>query len=149
MRMLARCSSTEPKTCLLTSKNQIFSGRRGCSRRRLMASEDTARRPSAPWTRRAKSPSRLHSPLPSSPSRGVLPAALAVSEGAVVGTAKAMELDASAGGEGMFSSFAGSAADVGLPGISGSFPVSDSAGGGSALTPLIPRSSVSKTTHAH
>ena len=62
MKMLAMCTSTEPNTCLDTSKYQIFSGRCGRSLYRLYTRASRARAPRAAWTSSAKDPRSWHSP---------------------------------------------------------------------------------------
>lgn len=160
MRMLARWSRTEPNTCLDTSKNQIFIGLRGDSLHLLNASEDTASRPSRPWTSRAKSPSRLHSPLPLSLSMGLtFPAAsstgLASSsidtglpEGSSGGASSSSAFTVSSSSSGVGSAAAGAGVGVGSGvGVGFSFGGALSMGTGSDLTPSIPNSSVSKTAN--
>lgn len=63
IKRLATCSNAEPTTCFDASKAQIFRGRWGLSRHRLKTSTSSAKTPSAPWMKRAKGPSSLHSPF--------------------------------------------------------------------------------------
>jgi len=134
MSTFARCSKTEPKTCFDTSKNQILTGRLGDSLIRLTTSDETASRPRAPCTRRAKFPSRLHSPPSSSLSMGLVCAEIGSAgfAGAAEGTT---------GGASLLSAFTVLSEAAGGDSLAGS-----SVCEGSASTPSMPRSSVSKTT---
>lgn len=60
---LATCSKPEPTTCFDASNAQIFRGRWGLSHNRLKTRTKSAKIPSAPWMKRAKGPSNLHSPF--------------------------------------------------------------------------------------
>lgn len=70
MKTLAAWTSTDPKTCFDTSKNQTLTGRCGRSLHRLYTSDSMASPPSASCTSSAKGPRSRHSPLGSSPSVG-------------------------------------------------------------------------------
>lgn len=78
MKMLEMCTSTDPKTCFETSKNQTLTGRCGCSLHRLNTSDSIARAPSAACTTRAKDPSSWHSPDEESMWKGPEAEAVAV-----------------------------------------------------------------------
>ncbi len=78
MNTLAICTSTLPKTCFDTSKNQILTGRWGRSLHRLYTSASSAKPPRASCTKSAKGPRRRHSPL------SLLEEAVAVGDGDVV-----------------------------------------------------------------
>ena len=69
MTRLAMCSKADPTTCFEASKAHILTGRCGRSLHLLKTSESRARRPKAPWIKRAKGPNNLHSPS-SAPGRG-------------------------------------------------------------------------------